>query len=346
MALQITQGKVSGAAIRAVIYGTEGIGKSTLATKVPHSLVIDFEDGTKQIECKRVTPIDWRAGEAAITELTTNPQGFQAVIIDTADWCEKALIENMLKRGGNNSIEDYGYGKGYVFLAEEFTRFLNLLDKLIAKGVHVIFVAHSTVKRLSPPDQTDGYDRYEMKLTKQVSPLLKEWADMVLFVNYKIQVVEGTDGRLKAQGGKERVIFTTHSPAWDAKNRYGLPDEMPMDFAGIAHLFGAAVPAASAATITPPPVAKVAPPVNPPVTKAAPQTDDIPGLGDTEQKPVMPPAVAAWLDTNAAPVNAYLVRVQWVPAGKTWRELPADKMSLIIGKPDKFARAAAIPALG
>lgn len=369
MSLSITKGKISGAAIRAVIYGTEGIGKSTLGAQIPASLVLDYEDGTGQIECSRVTISDWRAGEAAINSILADAQGFRSVIIDTADWCEKALIENMLKRSGKTSIEDYGYGKGYTALAEEFTRFLKKLDELIAKGINVVFVAHSTVKRQSPPDQTDGFDRYELKMTKQVAPLLKEWADMVLFVNYKIQVVEGSDGKLKAQGGKERVIFTTHSPAWDAKNRFGLPEEMPMTFASIAHLFGAvkpvplggsfvppariennsagaATPALSQAepvaaagssrakTIDPTPAAAIPPP---------PVTDNIPGL--EEPAIAVPANIAAWLDANAAAVNAYLIRVSWLPAAKVWRDLPADKLTLIVTKPEKFARASSIPAL-
>ena len=323
--MNITKGKIQGAAIRAVIYGTEGIGKSTLASQIPDSVVLDTEDGSGQIDCTRALTLDWRAIEGAVKELIANPDGYKAVIIDTADWCEKALIENMLLRAGKKSIEDYGYGKGYTALQEEFSRFLALLDNLIAKGVHVVFVAHSTVKRLSPPDQTDGYDRYEMKLTKQVSPLLKEWADCVLFVNYKVQIVEGTDGRLKAQGGKERVIFTTHSPAWDAKNRYGLPDEMPMTYESVAHLFGGAAPRAVQAAPAP-------------VTE-----DQIPGLEETAI--AVPANVAAWLDANADKVNAYLARVNWLPVGKPWRALPSEKLTSIITKADKFARAAGIKAL-
>jgi chemotaxis regulatin CheY-phosphate phosphatase CheZ len=243
MALNITKGKSKGAT-RATIYGVEGIGKSTLATQIPDCLVIDTEDGTGQIDCARTLALDWRAIEFAFKELIADTQGFRAVVVDTADWLEKALIEHMLKQSGKKSIEDYGFGKGYTILQENVTRFLALADQLVAKGVHVVFVAHAKVVRTSPPDQTDGFDRYELKLTKQVAPLFKEWSDLVLFCNYKIAIVEGTDGRVKAQGGKERVMHTTHSAAWDAKNRFGLAPEMPMEFAQIAHLFGAAAPRA------------------------------------------------------------------------------------------------------
>lgn len=241
MALQIVRGKKAGA-VRAVIYGTEGIGKSTLAAQIKDALIIDTEDGTGQIEADRVIALDWRAIEHAFKELVADHQGFRAVVVDTADWLEKALVEHVLRQAGKKSIEDFGFGKGYTILAEHVVRFLNLADQLVAKGVHVVFVAHAKVSRTSPPDQTDGYDRYELKLTKQVAPLFKEWADLVLFCNYRIQVVEGSDGRLKAQGGKERIMHASHSAAWDAKNRFGLPDEMPMEFGQLAHLFGAAAP--------------------------------------------------------------------------------------------------------
>lgn len=239
--LNITRGKKQGA-IRAVIYGTEGIGKSTLAAQIPDALIIDTEDGTGQIEAARVLALDWRSIEHALKELITDAQGFKAVVIDTADWLEKALIEHVLRQAGKKSIEDFGYGKGYTILQEHVVRFLGQVDELIAKGIHVVFVAHSKVTRTSPPDQTDGYDRFELKLTKQVAPLLKEWADVVLFCNYRIQIVEGSDGKLKAQGGRERIMHAVHSAAWDAKNRFGLASEMPMEFSQIAALFGAAQP--------------------------------------------------------------------------------------------------------
>lgn len=253
--LHIIRGKKQGA-IRAVIYGTEGIGKSTLAAQIPDALIIDTEDGTGQIEAARVLALDWRAIEHALKELIADDQGFKAIVIDTADWLEKALIEHVLKQAGKKSIEDFGYGKGYTILQEHVVRFLGQVDQLIAKGIHVVFVAHSKVTRTSPPDQTDGYDRFELKLTKQVAPLLKEWADLVLFCNYRIQIVEGTDGKLKAQGGRERIMHAVHSAAWDAKNRFGLTEEMPMEFSQIAALFGAAqprtpAPAAAAAKASP-----------------------------------------------------------------------------------------------
>ncbi|NBP83098.1 ATP-binding protein, partial [bacterium] len=225
------------------IYGDEGIGKSTLATQFPAPLVLDTEDGTHHLDVARVSVHDWKTLTLAVTELAVNPQGFQTIVIDSADWAEKLLIEWLLKTSGKKSIEDFGFGRGYTMLAEHWTRFLASCDVLVSHGINVVWVAHSCVKRVSPPDQTDGYDRYELKLTKQVSPLLREWCDLLLFCTYKMKLVEGGDGRLKAQGGKERVMHAEHSAAWSAKNRFGLPAEMPMDIGQLESIFAGPAPA-------------------------------------------------------------------------------------------------------
>lgn len=251
--LNITRGRIE-AAVRATIYGDEGIGKTTLATQFPAPLVLDTEDGTHHLDVARVSVHDWKTLTLAVTELAVNPQGFKTVVIDSADWAEKLLTEWLLKTSGKKSIEDFGFGKGYVMLAEHWTRFLASCDVLVGQGIHVVFVAHAMVKRTSPPDQTDGYDRFELKLTKQVSPLLREWCDLLLFCNYRTKVVEGNDGRLKATGGKERVMYAEHTAAFDAKNRFQLPAEMPMDIEQLQKIFAgpAAAPAPAATAAEPP----------------------------------------------------------------------------------------------
>ena len=156
------------------------------------------------------------------------------------------MVEWVLSTSGKKSIEDFGFGKGYIRLQEAVTEFLRSADKLVANGLNVVFVAHSKVQRTSPPDQTDGFDRYELKLTKQVAPLIKEWCDVLLFCNYKTRLVEGADGRMKASGGKARLMYAERSAAWDAKNRFNLPEEMPMCFSHLAGIFGPPAAVASA----------------------------------------------------------------------------------------------------
>jgi hypothetical protein len=97
----------------------------------------------------------------------------------------------------------------------------------------------------------EGWDRYELKLSKQVGPLVKEWSDLLLFANYRTRIVEGADGRNRAKGGKERVLFTERTAAWDAKNRFGLAPEIPMTIEALAPIFAAApAPAATRAEPT------------------------------------------------------------------------------------------------
>ena len=134
--------------------------------------------------------------------------------------------------GGSCLIEMHG-----LLGRQEYVKLLASCDGLVGMGFNVVFVAHSTVKRTSPPDLTDGYDRWELKLSKQVSPLLKEWCDALLFVNYETRTVEGTDGRTKALGGRKRVIHTERSAAFDAKNRYGLAPVLDMDIDALAPIF-------------------------------------------------------------------------------------------------------------
>ena len=242
--MKITRG-VRKTASRVVIHGVEGIGKSTLASQFPSPIVLDTEDGTNHLDVARVTCGDWATLKASLVELGGDTQGFQTLVIDSMDWAERLLVEKLLKDANKRSIEDFGFGKGYTMVAEAVSRLLDDLDMLVNKGMNVVLVAHTKVARTSPPDMDEGYDRFELKLTKQSGPLVKEWADAILFANYKTRLVEGQDGRTRAKGGKERVLHTERTAAWDAKNRCNLPPEIPMDIAALAPLF-VGVPATTA----------------------------------------------------------------------------------------------------
>ena len=235
MSLKIRKGKKPGCS-KVVIYGEAGIGKTTLANKFPRPLFLDTEDGTRNIEADALPCESWTDFQGAVLELARDltfggqvEEPYQTIVIDSADWCEKLLANQLTRESGKQSIEDFGFGKGYIMVAERFQKMLDACDDIIRAGAHVVFVAHSKIVRNSPPDQIDGFDRYELKLTKQTAPVLKEWADALLFCHFKTRVIQGSDGRAKATGGKHRVIHTERSAAWDAKNRFGLDDELPLD---------------------------------------------------------------------------------------------------------------------
>ena len=236
MKLNIVSGKIS-RAVKTVIYGTEGVGKSTLASKFPEPLFLDVEGGTSQLDIRRVEVNGtWDELLSIVTEVFRNPDICRTLIIDTADAAETLCIQHILQKYNQKSIESFGYGKGYTYIGEEWGRLMTALDGCIDKGINVTLIAHAKQRKIELPEQTGAFDHWEMKLSKQVAPILKEWADLLLFCNYKTFVITTESNSKKAQGGK-RVMYTSHNPVYDAKNRYGLPDEMDLDYKGIAHVF-------------------------------------------------------------------------------------------------------------
>lgn len=246
-----------------LLYGVEGIGKSTLISNAPGVLFLDTENGTIRINTRRIKIVTWEDLLNAVKYVNDNPTICQTLAIDTADWAEIKAIQYVCQKNRVASIENIPFGKGYSYVADEFANLLKQLNALKDKGINIVFIAHAKPRKFELPEEMGSYDRYEMKLSKQVAPLLKEWSDALLFCNYKIFVVTTETNSKKAQGGK-RVIYTTHSPTYDAKNRFGLKDELDLDFKEISHLFaGEDVPTAPAVEEAPkeeairPTVAKV-----------------------------------------------------------------------------------------
>lgn len=251
--MNITRGKIQSAK-KVVIYGAEGIGKSTFAAQFPEPLFIDTEGSTKELDVARMDkPSSWAMLNQQI-DFVINNKPCRTLIIDTIDWAEALCVADLCARNSVNGIEGFGYGKGYVYEKEDFGKFLNKLTDVINAGINVVLTAHACIKKFEQPDEMGSYDRWEMKLGQKtgsvISPLVKEWADMVLFANYKtLSVATDKDGKKhKAQGGK-RVMYTTHHPCWDAKNRYGLPEELPFEYAQIAAIIENSAPVQAPPTV-------------------------------------------------------------------------------------------------
>lgn len=247
--MKIIRGKQKRAQ-KVVIYGPEGIGKSTLASQFPDPVFIDTEGSTVRMDVARFeAPTSWNLLLQFIRHVR-DERPCKTLVIDTADWAEQICIRDFCAEKNISGIEDIGYGKGYVYVAEKFGSMLNLLDEVIAAGIHVVLTAHAQMRKFEQPDELGAYDRWELKLSKKTAPMLKEWADMVLFCNYKTYVINvdnqgAQKGKNKVQGGK-RVIYTTHHSCWDAKNREGLPDELEMSYASFASVIeGETEPAAT-----------------------------------------------------------------------------------------------------
>ncbi len=263
--MQIITGVIKKAQ-KVLIYGPEGIGKSTFASKFPGPLFLDTEGSTARMDVPRAPKASsWTMLKQQIDEVKRDKL-CETLIVDTIDWAEQMCVEHILAKYQKSGIEDFGYGNGYVYVKEEFGRLLNQLQDVVDSGINVVLTAHAQMRKFEQPDELGAYDRYELKLGKktgsQTSPLVKEWADMVLFANYKTYVVNvdgqgAQKGKNKAQGGK-RVMYTTHHNCWDAKNRHDLPEELPFEYQSIAHCIPTGL------TMTQMPIRQEHPPVKEP----------------------------------------------------------------------------------
>lgn len=293
--MKIIEGKQTGA-MKTVIYGPEGIGKSTLANQFPRPLFIDTEGSTKHLDTRRTErPTSWAMLMDQVKNVKADPGVCATLVIDTADWAEQLCIAEICAAKKLTGIEDMGYGKGYIYLAEEFGRLLNLLEDVIARGVNVVLTAHAQMRKFEQPDEMGAYDRWELKLQKKTAALVKEWADLLLFANYKTMVVatDKDNKKHKAQGGR-RVMYTAHHPCWDAKNRLGLPDELPLEFAPLAPhipiLTGTGGNGAETQGEAPAPAPAPAPTPAPAPAPATPPTAPAPAAAHTEATPSAPSA--------------------------------------------------------
>lgn len=231
--------------IRITIYGVEGCGKSTFAANAPNPIFLCSEDGTSHLDVARFpTPRAWADVLEAIRVLTYDEHEFKTLVIDSVDWLEPLCWAQVCAAGGKADIEAFGFGKGYVAALDTWRTFLSRLELLErSRKMNIVLVAHAQIKKVDDP-QTGAFDRYRMKLHEKASDLIREWCDAVLFARYETSVV--VDSKTHKARGRytgDRILHTEWSAAFDAKNRYSLPEVLPLDWSE----FEAAVKAGSPA---------------------------------------------------------------------------------------------------
>ncbi len=245
MNFEITKGKIQ-KPYKVVIYGPEGIGKSTFASHFPDPLFIDTEGSTRSLDIKRLPkPTSYEMLKQEIDYIIQNNTSIcRTLVIDSIDWGESLIVQDICNKYQKKGIEDFGYGNGYVYTKEEVGRLLNRLENVIESGVNVVLTAHAQIRKFEKPDESGAFDRYELKLGKktasQTAPLVKEWADMVLFANYQTFVTKDEKGKTKVSGNR-RVMHTVHNACWDAKNRDDLPEMCDFDYKVIEPLIKKAI---------------------------------------------------------------------------------------------------------
>lgn len=228
---------------RMLIHGVAGVGKSTFAANADNPVVVATEDGLGMLKVASF-PVAKSFDEVmeGLAALYSEPHEFRTVVVDSVDWLEPLIWKKACDDNRWGSIEEPGYGKGYLAALDLWRQYLDGLNALRDdRGMTVIQIAHTDIKRFDSPEH-EPYDRYVIKLHARAAALLQEHSDIVLFANYRISTVKADVGFNKkvnrALGSGERVLYTAERPAFLAKNRYGLPDVLPLDWA----TFAAAMP--------------------------------------------------------------------------------------------------------
>jgi hypothetical protein len=226
---------------RLLVYGTEGIGKSTFAAQAPHPIFVQTEDGLDEIACARF-PLATTFDEVrtALAELRTEPHDYETVVIDSLDWLERMIWDQVCQETGAKSIEkaDGGYARGYTHALtywRDIVEGLNLLRN--GRGMVVALIAHAKVEKFEDPESSP-YDRYSPRLHKHAAALLSEWCDAVFFATRKIRTQtedagfnrKRTIAHALGKDGGERILRTVGGPSCIAKNRFGIAEDLPLSW--------------------------------------------------------------------------------------------------------------------
>ena len=228
---------------RILVHGVAGVGKSTFAANAESPVVVATEDGLGMLKVASF-PLARSFDQVmeALAALYSEPHEFGTVVVDSVDWLEPLIWKRACDDNRWGSIEEPGYGKGYIAALDLWRQYLDGLNALRdERGMTVIQIAHTDIRRFDSPEH-EPYDRYVIKLHARAAALLQEHSDIVLFANYRISTVKSDVGFNKkvtrALGSGERGLYTAERPAFLAKNRYGLPDVLPLDW----QAFAAAMP--------------------------------------------------------------------------------------------------------
>ncbi len=235
---------------RLLIYGTEGVGKSTCAAGSPKPIFIQTEDGLDQIDCDRF-PLAKRLDDVwqAIDAIAGEQHDYRTLVIDSADWLEQLIWDELCRRDNVKSIEQVagGYAKGYTLALGVWRELIARLDAVrLNRKMAILLLAHSKVEKFEDPESSP-YDRYSPRLHKHAAALVCEWCDAVLFATRKFRTQSEDSGfgrkRTTAQpigrDGGDRVLRCIGGPTCIAKNRYAMPEEIPLSWSAIVEAIAA-----------------------------------------------------------------------------------------------------------
>lgn len=212
---------------RLMIYGIEGIGKSTFAAQAPGAIFVPTEDGLDQIACDSFPPArTFPDAMNCFNTLANEKHDYRTVVLDSGDWFERLVWDQICKDFGVKNIEkaDGGYGKGYSHAMTYWRQLVDVLRRLREeKGMISIILAHAKVESFTDPESST-FDRFSPRLHKYASAYLCEWCDAILLATRELGAVKGE------RSGGNRILRCNPSAVGVAKNRYGFPDAMPLEW--------------------------------------------------------------------------------------------------------------------
>ena len=241
MVVKITPKKTIELPPRTTIHGEPGIGKSTFAASAPDVVFICTEQGTNNIAVQRAR-IDEGPSDrdpktydevlyvlnSLIAGLEQSPKAFKNVCIDTVDALETIIHQHACKISSKRSIADFRFGAGYDLTVDYFKHILNRLEILQSLGCGVILITHTKIESFNNPEGQD-FNYYELKMHKKISGALVEWSDNVLFARREQYALE-ENGKVRGIGTGSRFLMTQKTPTYIAKNRYSLPEKLPLQW--------------------------------------------------------------------------------------------------------------------
>ncbi len=210
---------------RIAIHGKPGVGKTSFAADADNVLFMPLEEGLATLKVAHLAkPETYANVMSALWELRTEQHDYRVLAIDTIDKMEPLVWQAVCEAGGQENIEDFGYGKGYTKADIAWREFFQALDDLQDRGMTIIVLCHNEGRMIEDP-QIGAYTHFTPKLHKRANALLTEWADIIGYLDTERVAVDKGDKRetRTSQSTGQRVLYLEDMGAFVAKNRYDLP---------------------------------------------------------------------------------------------------------------------------
>jgi hypothetical protein len=239
---------------RVMIYGPHKIGKSTFGADAPKPVFIDIEGGLNAIDTQAWKAESFQDVLGILGTLYSEDHDFKTLVVDSVDWLETLIWKHVVELKNEpkiKSIEDFGYGKGYVEALTHWRTFLSGITALRDhKGMATILLAHAQIKRFDAPDKAQSYDRYQPKLHASASALTQEAVDVIGFATFDATVIESDVGfkntKSRAIGSGRRLLHLEERPAYLAGSRYRMPPTIGFSWGEFSLAFAEACKAPAA----------------------------------------------------------------------------------------------------